>query len=78
MKAEVPGSEVLEIDINNGHVGHLSGLRLGLESEVFMLDILYRYVGHLHGLRLRLEEGKVVEGKGSWKVRIYSRDRYYA
>ena len=39
MKAEDPGSEVLEIDINNGHVGHLSGLRLGLESEVFMLDI---------------------------------------
>ena len=32
MKPEDPGSEVLEIGINKGHVGHLSGLRLGLEG----------------------------------------------
>ena len=32
MKPEDPGSEVLEIGINKGHVGHLSGLRLELEE----------------------------------------------
>ena len=67
MKPEDPGSEVLEIGINKGHVGHLSGLRLGLESEVFMLDICIDMLAICMAFGLDWEKAKWLKAKDPGK-----------